>query len=81
MSVSSHTEYWAGPFLSHSWNTGQNWPTHTLLYKFTLTLFTLHIVFYSFFTYPRVKKESGWWLLREEREIIKKKIRKIDILM
>ena len=33
MSVSSHTEYWAGPSLSHSWNTGQNWPTQLGFYS------------------------------------------------
>ena len=42
----------------------------------------LHLIFYSFFTYP--ENEGRKWLViatREEREIIKKKSRKIDILM
>ena len=34
MFVSPHTGYWAGPFPSHSWNIGQNWPTHKLFYIF-----------------------------------------------
>jgi len=42
----------------------------------------LHIVFYSLFTYFKV--EEKWWvvvIMCEERVIIKKKIKKIDILM
>ena len=31
MFVSPHTGYWAGPFPSHSWNTGQNWPTQVTI--------------------------------------------------
>ena len=40
--------------------------------KFTLTLFTLHIVFYSFFMYPEVERRK-WMMviICDEKETIK----------
>ena len=43
MSVSSHTEYWAGPSLSHSWNTGQNWPTQ-YIYMYLFIVYLIYTV-------------------------------------
>ena len=43
------------------------------IYKFTLTLFTLHIVFYYFFTYPKAEERQLMVVIMGEKgEIIKK---------
>ena len=50
---------------------------HPKMCKFTLTLFTLHMVFYSFFMYPEVERRK-WMvvIVCDEREtfFFKKKL-------